>query len=460
MFIGRKYEQSKIISLLEKGRAMLVYGLRRVGKTTLIKNTLEKQKAEYVYFECEKTSEESNVYSLVALLNEKYSESYGEYKTFKQVFELINKHYKNLTIVIDEYSYMKEYYLLSRKTDSNLKALELDSEFQYIIDNLLANNKLILCGSSISIMKGLLEYSSPLYGRFNTVINLEPFSYLEVKEMFPSLSNINIIEIYSIFGGSPYVLSKYDENKTLEDNIMSLLLHKDGDIYRHVTNNILLELDKDPDLNSVLNCIKNSDKKYSDIEQASKRSSSGLLDKQLKKLLELNIIEKKYPIGHEGDKRKAHYSLKDNLLRFYYAYIYQQENRITLLGFKRYYDSYISKSINEFISRRFENVVKSYFSLKVKNGLYPNIIDIGTYFMPNNEYDCVYKKDDGTYTFFEVKYKTNKLTENDMLQEIKQINDIKGISISEIGFVCSSGFETKLPNVTYLDLDDLFKIDL
>lgn len=458
MFIGRKIEQSKIQEFINSEKSMLVYGLRRVGKTTLIKESLSKSNIDYIYFECMKASEELNVSSFVKLINEKFNESFGDFNSFKQVFELINNHYKGLCIVIDEYSYMKEYYLLSKKTDSSLKAIELDSEFQYIIDNLFTNCKLILCGSSISIMKGLLEYSSPLYGRFNSIINLEPFNYLEVHEMFKNSSYRNVIEIYSIFGGSPYVLSKYDSSLSLEDNILKLLLNKDGDIYRHVINNILIELDKDPDLNLILNCIKNGDKKYSDIEQSIKNSSSGLLDKQLKKLLELGIIEKKYPIGFEGDKRKAHYSLKDNLLRFYYAYIYQEDNRISLIGAKRYFDVYIIKSLNEFISRRFENIVKQYFSLKIKNGYYSNIIDIGSYFSPNNEYDCVLKNDSNTYIFYEVKYKIKPLTKIEMLKEIDQINSNKGIIISEIGFVCSSGFEEKIADVSYLELSDLFSI--
>ena len=276
--------------------------------------------------------------------------------------------------------------------------------------------------------------------------------------MYKELPYENIVEIYSIFGGSPYVLSKYNQSLSLKENICEQLLDKEGDIYRHVINNVLSELDKDPDLNRILNSIKNGDRKYGDIEQSIKVSSSGLLDKQLKKLLDLDIIERKYPIGFEGEKRKTHYSLKDNLLRFYYAYIYQEENRIDLLGQKRFYDVYITKSLNEFISRRFENIAKEYFSLKVKNGEYPQIVDIGTYFSSNNEYDCVFKKEDNTYAFYEVKYKTKPLTKGEMLKEIDQIQMIQGISISEIGFICSSGFEERLPNMSYLNLADIFNI--
>ncbi len=321
MFIGRKQEKEKITDYLKNKHSMLVYGLRRIGKTTLIKQSLDEQHVDYIYFECEKSNEENNVSSFVKLINEKYSESYGEYTTFDGVIEQLNKHHPGVVIVIDEYSYIKDYYLASKKSDSSLKAIQLDSEFQRIIDNHLKTNKLILCGSSISIMSGLLEYSNPLHGRFDTVINLEPFSYLEVKEMFPLLPNNGIIRLYAVFGGSPYVLSKYNQTKSFEDNICELLLNQDGDVYRHINNNVLGELDKDPDLNIILNVIKNGSKKYGDIDQLVNHTSAGLLDKRLKKLLELNIIEKQYPIGHEGDKKKTYYALKDNLLKFYYAHL-------------------------------------------------------------------------------------------------------------------------------------------
>lgn len=456
MFVGRENEKKKVNEFIKNGESMLLYGLRRVGKTTLIKEVLNNTDKDYLYYECEKASEEANVSSFISLINEKYSETYGKYETFEQVFGQLEKHHPNIIIVIDEYSYIKEYYLASRKTNSNLKAMELDSEFQKIIDTLLVNNKLVLCGSSISIMSGLLEYGNPLHGRFDCVIDLAPFSYLEVKKMFPTLSNQDIVRLYAVFGGSPYVLSKYNPEESFEDNLFKQLLDNDGDVYRHINNNVLGELDKDPDLNLILNVIKNGAKKYGDIEQFTNQSSAGLLDKRLKKLLDLNIIEKKYPIGHEGDKRKIYYELKDNLLKFYYAYIYMEDNRISLLGSKRYYETYISKSINEFISRRFESVVKEYFSLMVKKGNYPSIIDIGTYFTSNNEYDCVYKKEDGTYVFYEVKYLKNPLSKGEMLHEIEQIKQIKGITISEVGFVCSGGFDTKLPNVQYLELSNLF----
>lgn len=456
MFVGREKELNTIASFLEKPGSLLVYGLRRVGKTTLIKKALDEAKANYVYFECQKATEQINVSLFLDILKEQLDFVDANFTSFSSVFKELNKRYKSYVFVIDEYSYLKQYYLESKAPETKQLADKIDSEFQDIIDNHLDNNNLILSGSIINIMESLVEHKSALYGRFNDVIVLKEFSYLDSKKMLNGLTNSDVIAFYSVFGGSPYVLEKINTNKSLKENICELLLNESGRLRTHLRNNVINELENDPDLHDILNVIKNGSKKYSEIEAQSKIQTSGLLDKRLKKLIDLNIIEAKYPIDNENDKRKKYYQIKDNLLKFYYAYVFRQDNRIDLLGEDRYYDLYIEPSIKTFISLRFENIVKNYFSIAIRQGLYPDIIDIGSYFSSNSEFDCIIKKIDGTYAIYEVKYYTKKVSKDIILKEIEQIKEIKGLNITEVGFVSSSGFKEKVDGIKYLDINDIF----
>lgn len=459
MFISRNEEINNIKNFLKDGNSLLLYGLKRIGKTTLIKEALNKLNRNYIYFECIKASEPVNIEAFKNLLKEITDYKDNGENTFLEIFKNLNKERNSLVIVIDEYSYLKEYYFASKKMDSNLEAIRIDSEFQVIIDQYLDRNKLILCGSSISTMKDLLSYNSPLYGRFSTIINLKPFNYLDVKMMFPSLSNNQIVEIYSLFGGSPYVLSKINPNKSLKENICELLLNEDGILRTHIEMNVLGEMGKDPDLNLILKVIKNGVKKYGDLEQKLSLQTSGLLDKKLKKLIDLDIVEKQYPIGFENNKRKTHYALKDNLLKFYYSYIYGNENLISLLGTERFFELKIVPSIEEFISRRFECMVRDYFSLLSKTQNDKTIVNIGSYFTNENEYDCVIKRDNNKYEVYEVKYTKKPIDLSTMHKEIVQIKQIPGLKISKIGFVSASGFTQKINEVEYIDLDKLFDIN-
>ena len=456
MFVARESERKQVEDFLTKNGAMIVYGLRRVGKTTLIKKVLEDQRRDYVYFECQKASEETNVSLFVDLLKEKLGFPEADFHTFLSVFKEIEKRYKNQVFVIDEYSFMKQYYLESKKPETKQRAEQLDSEFQNIIDEHLGDSRLILSGSSIHIMEKLLEHNSPVYGRFEEKIALKQFSYLDAKKMLPTLSNEDLIAFYSVFGGSPYALEKVNAKASLKDNICDLLLNESGKLRDHLSHNVINELEADPDLHDILDAIKNGAKSYSEIESRSHIKTSGLLDKRLKKLLELDLIETRFPIGREADTRKKRYQIKDNLLKFYYAYIFRQDNRISLLGEQRYYDLYIAPSLKEFVSRRFENIVRDYFSFAVKKGKYPDIVDIGSYFTAESEFDCVLQKASGGYAVYEVKYLSQPMKEAQVRKEISQIREIKGLDVKEIGFVCSSGFANKMEGIVYLDLDDIF----
>ena len=160
----------------------------------------------------------------------------ASFASFASLFDYLNSSFPDVTFVIDEYSFMKQYYSESKRPGSLEKCDELDSEFQTIIDQHLSNINLIISGSSIHVMKGLTDHKSPLYGRFREIINLKQFNYIDAKKMLPSLSNKDFIPFYSVFGGSPYVLDKVNENKSLKENICELILEEEGKLRFHLNN--------------------------------------------------------------------------------------------------------------------------------------------------------------------------------------------------------------------------------
>ena len=266
MFVAREKELAVISDFLEKKGAMLVYGLRRIGKTTLIQKALENSNRKYVYFECQKTDEKKNVSLLTDLLKEQIDFIDAEFDSFLSLIKEFNKRYKDYVLVIDEYSLIKQFYFQSKKIGSNEKADELDSEFQTIIDQHTSNINLILSGSSIHIMKQLTEHKNPLYGRFTREISLSQFNYLDAKKMLANLSNTDLIAFYSVFGGSPYVLQRVDQTRSLKENICELILDENGQLRTHLRNNVINELENDTDLHEILDVIKNGSKKYNEIE--------------------------------------------------------------------------------------------------------------------------------------------------------------------------------------------------
>ena len=90
MFVGREEE----LALLREehiGKALIIYGKRRVGKTTLILKALEQCPYQTVYFECLKGTMQENIDGLVReLVRVKVLPVPLAFNTLQDVFAYLN----------------------------------------------------------------------------------------------------------------------------------------------------------------------------------------------------------------------------------------------------------------------------------------------------------------------------------------------------------------------------------
>mgnify|MGYP004451140029 FL=1 len=158
MFLGRDKELVSIKEQLlsNKKTAILVYGKRRVGKSTLIAEASKNFDGIVISHLCSETTYEGNLALLCRSISQMLNIPQISFSTIFDIFDFLKSQNKKILLILDEYQYLK----------NSLKAKEMDSFMQSIIDNLSPNVKLILCGSYISIMKELLQHDNPLFGRF------------------------------------------------------------------------------------------------------------------------------------------------------------------------------------------------------------------------------------------------------------------------------------------------------
>ena len=181
-------------------------------------------------------------------------------------------------------------------------------------------------------MKALIKKKNALFGRFNTIIHLLEFNYYEASLFYPHLSNYDKVALYAVFGGSPYVLCQLDETKSLKENICNTLLNIFSSIYNYSSQNYTSDIPTRSNFESIFKVIGNSKVKYKQIENKLHYEPNGLLSKQLESLIEMGFLTKNYPINKINDAKKTSYSIVSNIIRFYYTYIYGNENIITTLG--------------------------------------------------------------------------------------------------------------------------------
>jgi len=455
-FVAREKQlKSLSVQLKKKSSSTVIYGKRKVGKTTLILESFRHIDKPFVYYECAKDTEQSNVESL--LLECKRAgivpEHFGlERKTFVDLFRYLDSLNTPMAIAIDEYPYLREF----------VPGDTIDSSFQKIIDNHIHNISLILSGSYISIMKSLLKEDNALYGRFGLNIFLEEFDYLDASLFYPNKTPYEKAAFYSVFGGSPYVLSAIDPNKDLEQNIVDLLLTPESAILAYASSLLLGELGNRAQSERLLVSLGNGKKKYGELKETLDPRNTGNLTRILSPLIDMGLVAKLYPINKPNDSRKSFYCIDDNLLRFYYAFLYPRRSPLAFYEPSRAYEVFIEPGLIQYLSRRFEDIAKQFLWRQINEGRIRGVLDVGTYYYDdrlthsNGEFDVALLRHEGV-DIFEAKYWSKPVDKKEVQKEIGQIHSIKELNIKRIGFVSVNGFDLDVSGLDFMFTgDDLY----
>lgn len=355
MFIGRKTELQQLNTLYkqDKFQCVIIYGRRRVGKTTLINEFIKDKDAVY-FTGIESTSKDNleNFSRSIAALNNANTDNAPVYKDFRSALIDIDALAQNrkIVLVIDEYPYLARSY---RPISSLLQEL-IDTKFK---NN--ANLFIILCGSSMSFMeKQVLGYQSPLYGRRTAQFHIRPFTFYEAAAYYKNFSNEDLAVVYGITGGIPLYMSFITDTLSLKDNIINTFLTPSGYMYEEPFNLLNQELREPAMYNAIIRAVATGSSRISEI--ASKVGiENAAATSYVDKLIELGIIEKEVPAGTAGKSRKSIYGIKDGMFRFWYKFI-PENNILVQRNMPEAAWTNIQPHINEYMGKVFENICADY----------------------------------------------------------------------------------------------------
>ncbi|AEM74896.1 ATP-binding protein [Caldicellulosiruptor acetigenus] len=340
MFIGREYELQTLNKLYSEDRFhfVIIYGKRRVGKTTLLAEFCKDKPS--IFFVAEEYNDKMalesfsnkilSYFGLEGLLN--------GFESWEKAFLFLAQKAKDerLVVVIDEFPYM---------VNSNKS---IPSILQRLIDHNLKNTKLflIVCGSSVSFMeKEVLAYKSPLYGRRTAQIVVEPFNFFDSRKFFENFSFEEQVIAYGILGGIPQYLRIFDDRMDIYENIKTKILDKSSYLYEEPKLLIKQELREPALYNSIIEAIALGSSKLSEI--ATKVGvDTDKCAKYLSILIDLKIIEKLSPVAEKEKSKKSIYRIKDNFFRFWYRFVFSNKELIE----QGLADEVIEKKIKPFMS--------------------------------------------------------------------------------------------------------------
>ena len=148
----------------------------------------------------------------------------------------------------------------------------------------------------------VLIYGKRRVGKSTLIQHIHDFDYFEASEFYQHLAVKDKISFYAIFGGCPYILENLDTDSSIKENIINILLPETSIIRSHIENIMLKEIQKSFDVR-ILEALGNDKKKYTEIREWIGSNETGLLDKQLKILLDMDTIHKTEPINRKNDKK-------------------------------------------------------------------------------------------------------------------------------------------------------------
>ena len=374
MFIGRERELASLKEFYEKdGIGMtVIYGRRRIGKSTLITEFAKDKKT--IFYTATKVGKNRNLElfskQVVDLLMPGVENI--SFHTTEAVFDFIDKNIgdEKLVLVIDELPYWAE------RDEALLSILQKYIDTVWNDKNL----KVILCGSALSFMQQkVLSEKSPLFGRRDSQIKLEAFNYLDAAKFVPEYSNEDKAICYGITGGVAKYLSMIDPRKSIDENIIRLFFRTDGYLYDETRNLLTQEFSDIAVVNNIVEQIASGENTLNTIAGKIGEKEQTVLY-SLDKLINVGLVEKKKCITEEKNKKKTQYVLKDYMFKFWYEFIPKAISVIEMGQGEIYYTKIVKPVLHSFMESIFEEMCRYYTLMKGITGEYGCFItSVGTW---------------------------------------------------------------------------------
>jgi len=303
----------------------LLLGRRRVGKTTLIKNTFLQSK-NIVYFFVAKKNELLLCEEFVREIEERLGFFLGNFQSFSQLFKalMLQSQNKKFTVVIDEF---QEF--------DNINS-SIFSDIQNIWDSYKEHSKInfICCGSIYSLMKKIFEnHKEPLFGRATSKIVIKPFTISVIKQILkdfnPNYKNEDLLAFYMVTGGIAKYVEQLVLNKAFTKSKILDTIFQNSSFFLDEGRALLVdEFGKDyGNYFSILSLIASSKNERSEIENILNMQIGGYLDRLEK---DFNLIKRIRPFGAKEGSRNNRYKIEDNFLNFWFRFIYKYRSAIEI----------------------------------------------------------------------------------------------------------------------------------
>ena len=356
-FVDRIDEAARLKDALarEKSSLVVMYGRRRLGKSTLIKRVLSEND---VYFLADR-SEGQHQRALLAKVIAQVFPDFEKlsYPDWESMFRAVNyRTDKCFTLCLDEFPYLVE------------QSPELPSVLQKLVDEKQLKYNLVLCGSSQNMMYGLfLDSTAPLYGRADEIMRLTPIRLPYIQEAL-NLNAMNAIEEYAVWGGVPRYWELRENRISLDDAMWHNILSVNGALYEEPIKLFQDDVKDIVKTSTIMSYIGTGANRLSEIAARCNEPATNL-SRPLKKLVDLGFLEKDVPFGiDEKNAKKSLYKIADPFMAFYYKFVVPNRSFIEL-GRRLPIEQALTTNFSEYVSMQWEKLCRDAVTGNLVNGV-------------------------------------------------------------------------------------------
>jgi len=439
MFFGRKIEIGELENTFKTpgSELVVIYGRRRVGKSSLVKTFAENKEYFYEFEAVEGGNTQDQITHFIMTLLKQIDDPFLKNMSFtswEEVFTYLTEKVvkrgsrkKKLILFFDEIQWM-----------ASTRSL-LISLIKYYWDNHWKQNHimLVLCGSIASFMIKKVVNSKALYGRIGLEINLKSLKPDEAVLFFPKRkSKEEILKYFLVFGTIPKYLEILQKNKPFDFNINSLCFSPHGVMFNEL-DRIFYNQFRESQV--YLEIVRLAEKGLTNLENISKKigiPSGGGLKRYVSNLEMAEILKAYIPYNKKLNSKTIKYSLSDEFLNFNFKFIEPNKRIIKESSTKNLFENISKDNLKVWFGFAFEKFcIKHSDYLACKMGFADKVKIASPYFERgdnNFQIDLVYLRFDNVLTVCEIKYHNKKINRSiipDVERKIKLLKIPKGFSV-------------------------------
>lgn len=326
-FIGRERELEILGRLLRRveaggraghpGRAVLMRGRRRVGKSRLAEEFVEQSDVPYLFFTASaqpNSALDLQLFTSAAMTSNLSGANIFEGQAPQSWDAALNllaaavPQDRPSVVVLDEMPYLI----------ANDPGFE--GTLQKLFDRELSRRPvLLLCiGSDIAMMEALNQYGRPFHQRATEMV-VPPLDPADVAEML-DLPAADAFDAYLISGGLPLILDEWPGGASVTEYLTEAVADPTSALLVSAERALASEFPSEAQARQVLAAIGSGERTFSLIGRAAGAIPHGSLNRSLQVLVNKRLVEVTAPLSTQPSK-DTRYLVSDPYLRFWLTFL-------------------------------------------------------------------------------------------------------------------------------------------